>query len=63
MSFIRGLSNKFISEGCPMVFSIGGSSNGFRKKKKYIFFSKQFSYMENACVRKLVRTRYMGHGM
>ena len=33
MSFIRGSSNRFISEGCPMGFSIGGSSNGFQKQK------------------------------
>ena len=32
MSFIGGLSNRFISEGCPMGFSIGGSSNGFQKQ-------------------------------
>ena len=37
MSFIRGLSNEFISEGCPMGFSIGGSSNGFQKKKIFCF--------------------------
>ena len=40
MSFIRSLSNKFISEGCPMGFSIEGSSNGFRKQKKYYFLFK-----------------------
>ena len=36
MSFIRGLSNEFISEGCPMGFSIGGSSNGFQKQNLFV---------------------------
>ena len=36
MSFIRGLSNGFISEGYPMGFSIGGSSNGFQNKKYFV---------------------------
>ena len=36
MSFIGGLSNIFISEGCPMGFSIGGSSNGFQKQKYFV---------------------------
>ena len=30
MSFIGGLSNGIISEGCPIGFSIRGSSNGFQ---------------------------------
>ena len=36
MSFIGGLSNGFISEGCPMGFSIGGSSNGFQNQKSFV---------------------------
>ena len=36
MSFIVGLSNIFISEGCPMGFYIGGSPNGFQKKKSFV---------------------------
>ena len=36
MSFIEGLSNGFISGGCPMGFSIGGSSNGFQKQKSFV---------------------------
>ena len=40
MSFIRGLSNGIISEGCPMGYSIGGSSNGFQKQKKNSFVLK-----------------------
>ena len=36
MSFIGGLSNGFISEGYPMGFSIGGSSNGFKKQKYFV---------------------------
>ena len=54
MSFIKGLSNGFISEGCPMGFSIGGSSNGFQKQKYFVL--KTISYMANACVRESVRT-------
>ena len=38
MNFIEGLSNEFISEGCPIGFSIGGSSNGFQKQKSFFFF-------------------------
>ena len=36
MSFIGGLSNGFISEGCPMSFSIESSSNGFQKQKSFV---------------------------
>ena len=36
MSFIEGLSNGFISKGCPMGFSIGGSSNRFQKQKYFV---------------------------
>ena len=36
MSFIIGLSNGFILEGFLMGFSIGGSSNGFQKKKSFV---------------------------
>ena len=36
MIFIRGLSNGFILEGCPMGFSIGGWSSGFQKKKYFV---------------------------
>ena len=35
-SFIGGLSNGFISEGCPIGFSIGGPSNGFQKQKSFV---------------------------
>ena len=34
--FYRRLSNEFILEGCPMGFSIGGSSNRFQKQKSFI---------------------------
>ena len=61
MSFIRGLYNGFISEGCPMGFSIGGSSNGFQKQKSFVL--KTISYMANACVRESVRTQDMGYDM
>ena len=36
MSFIGGLSNEFISEACPMAFSIEGSSNGFQKQNLFV---------------------------
>ena len=36
MIFIEGLSNGFISEGCPVGFSIGGLSNGFQKQKSFV---------------------------
>ena len=36
MSFIGGLSNGFISKGCLMGFSIGGSSNEFQKLKSFV---------------------------
>ena len=32
-------------------------------KKKPFYFENSFSYMENACVRELVRTRGVGHDM
>ena len=54
MSSIGGLSNGFILEGCPMGFSIGGSSNGFQKKKSFVL--KTVFIHENARVRESVRT-------
>ena len=36
ISFIGGLSNEFISKACPIGFSIGGLSNGFRKQKIFV---------------------------
>ena len=36
MNAIGGLSNGFISEGCPMGFSIGGLSIGFQKQKSFV---------------------------
>ena len=33
------------------------------RKQKIFGFENGFSYMENACVRELVRTRGMGHDM
>ena len=64
MSFIGVLSNGFISEGCPMGFSIGGLFNGFQKEKKiFCFENRFFLYMANAYVRESGRTQDMGHGM
>ena len=34
----------------------------FQKQKSFVL-ETVFSYMENACVRELVRTRSMGHNM
>ena len=47
MSFIGGLSNRFISEGCPMGFFIGGLSNGFQKQE--IFVLKTF-FIHGKCM-------------
>ena len=44
-----------------MCFDIRGCQMSF--KNKNLLFWKQFSYMENACVRESARTRDMGHGM
>ena len=41
MNFIEGLSNEFISEGCLIGFSIGGSSNWFQKQN-FFFFENSF---------------------
>ena len=76
-NFIGGLSSKFyrrvvqqilsedvqqiISEGCPKNL-IEGLFYVFSKTKIFCF-ENCFSYMENACVRELVRTRDMGHDM
>ena len=35
----------------------------FQKQKIFCFENSLFSYMENACVRELTRTRDMGHDM
>ena len=48
MSFIGGLSNGFISEGCPMGFSIIGSSNGFQKQKSFVL-KTDFIYGKCIC--------------
>ena len=61
MSFIGGLSNGIISEGCPMGFLL--EARLMIIKNKNLLFWKQFSYMENGCVRESVRTRDMGHEM
>ena len=45
-----------------MNFDIGDCPMSFRKQKSFVL-KTSFSYMENACVRELVRTRDMGHGM
>ena len=47
MSFIGGLSNGFISEGCPMGFSIGGLSNGFQKQN---FFVLKTVFIHEKCM-------------
>ena len=48
MSFIGSLINGFISEGCPMSFSVGGLSNGFQKKKSFVL-KIVFTYRKCIC--------------
>ena len=60
--YYRSMSNK-LYQSCLINFDIGESPMSFQKQKKNLLFWKQFSYMENACVRESVRTRDMGHGM
>ena len=48
MSFIEGLSNGFISEGCPMGFFIGGLSNGFQKQKSFVL--KTIFFIHGKCM-------------
>ena len=45
-----------------MDFDIGDCPMSFQKQKSFVL-KTVFSYMENACVRKSVRTRDMEHGM
>ena len=66
-----------ISEGCPtnliggcLINYIGGLSNKLYRrlsnefsKTKIFCFENSFSYMENACVRELARTRDMRYDM
>ena len=46
-----------------MNFNIGDCPMSFQKTEIFCFENSFFSYMANACVRELVRTRDMGHGM
>ena len=68
MNVIGGLSNEFLSKGCPMNV-IGGLYNEFFywrfvqwvSKTKIFCFENSISYMVNACVGESVRTQDMGH--
>ena len=51
------------SEGCPIDFDIRDCPISFQKQKSFVLKTIFFSYMANACVRELARTRDMGHGM
>ena len=53
LNYIGGLTNKFGNRRLSNEFS----------KTKIFCLGNSFSYIENGCVRELVRTRDMGHGM
>ena len=60
INYIGGFLNKFYLSMSNKLYR--RLTNEFSKTKIFCFENK-FSYMANACVRELARTRDMGHGM